>query len=247
MKVDYPFSVLSYETDFRRWMKPAALQNRIQELAYLASEAGGASYSVLRSRGLFWALNRIHIQVDEWPLWGDELKLQTWLFERTGPLYQRQFILQRGNEVLMKATSSWTLLTIENRMICRELVYPAELMEPECVLPNCEKTLPPAGMAMEAAGCHDVVYSDLDSNKHVNNCIYLQWAMDLMGLDFLSAHRLTDIRTGYYREIHPGERVEFFLGTDGADRYVEGRIGEERSFCIQLTFRGAPARTRSVY
>ena len=236
MKVSYPFTVQSFETDYRRMIKPASLQCRIQELAYLASGAGGASYENLRARGLFWVLNRVHIHMDEWPLWGDEVQLQTWCRERTGPLYQRHFLLWRGEDVLMKATTSWSILTMEGRNIVRELLYPDDFMEPDDLLPYCVKTLPPAGMTMTPAGSHTVVYSDLDSNNHVNNCTYLQWAMDLMGLPYLSAHRLSDIRIGYYREAHPDEIIDFFLGKSGCDRYVEGRVGGERSFCIQLTF-----------
>ena len=238
MRVHYPFIVESYETDLWRQIHPSALQCRLQELTYRACAASGAGYADLRREGRFWALNRIHIRIEAWPLWGDEVQLSTWLRERTGPLYQRDYVLFRDDTLLVKATSSWTVLYLDGRGICRELVIPEAHMEHEDLMPFCGKVMLPRTLTATPAGSHTAAYSDLDSNAHVNNCIYLRWAMDLMGLDFLSAHRLTDIRTGYYREIHPGERVDFLRAAspDSLTQYIEGRVGGELSFVIQLDF-----------
>ena len=246
MKTHYAFSVQSFETDLHRQIKPHALQSRIQELAYLGSEAGGSGYAELRRKGLFWALNRMHIHVDEWPLWGDDLEMISWACGRTGPLNQRNFVLHRASdpegEPLVKATSSWTVLHVDGRGISRERVYPEGFDEMEEVLPFCTKTVPPSDVEMAPAGSRLSQYSELDSNGHVNNCCYVQWATDLLGVRYLSSRRLTDIQVSYYREIHPDEQVDFLLGhspdataTDCV-WWVEGRVGGERSFCIRLEF-----------
>jgi len=246
MKIHYPFTVQSFETDLLRRIKPFALQSRLQELAYLGSAAGGASYADLRKRGLFWALNRIHIHIDEWPLWGDGLDLESWFRGRTGPMYQRHFVLRRtdGPETapLVKATSSWTVLQLDGRGITREMVHPEGFAEEEDLLPFCTKTLPPSGVELAPAGSHEVLFSDLDSNGHVNNCFYAQWGTDLLGVRYLSNCRLSDIRVTYYREIYPGQRVDFLLGhapgasAAGGTWYVEGCVDEARAFCLQLDF-----------
>ena len=189
MKVNTPFAVESYETDINRRMKPAALQSRLQELAYVAVAAAGTGYADLRRQGRFWALNRMHINVSEWPVWGDELCLTTWCSDRTGPLYQRNYILVRDGETIARATSSWSVLNLEGRGVCRDMVFPREIMEDGQPLPYCEKVLLPQDLTPASAGSHTASYSDLDSNAHVNNCTYMQWAMDIVGLDFLGSHR----------------------------------------------------------
>ena len=242
MIVEYPFTVESFETDLHRQIKPFALQSRLQELTYRACAAGGASYAALRERGLFWALNRMHIAVDRWPLWGEQVLLRSWFRERTGPMYQRHYLLCCGEEVLVRATSSWTVLRLEDRNISREMVFGPDVSEARDLLPFCEKVLPPREVEMAPAGSRTAAYSDLDSNGHVNNCIYPQWSTDLFGHKYLSATRLVDIQTGYYREIHPGEQVDFLMGhAPDADAgsgvwYVEGRIDGERSFVVRLVF-----------
>jgi acyl-ACP thioesterase len=242
MKVEYPFTVESFETDFLRQIKPFALQSRLQELTYRASAAAGASYADLRQRGLFWALNRMHIAVDRWPAWGEKVLLQSWFRERTGPMYQRHYVLRCGDQVLVRATSSWTVLRLEDRSVEREMVFGPDVAESDDLLPFCEKLLPPREVEMAPAGSRKALYSDLDSNGHVNNCFYPQWGTDLLGFPYLSTHLLTDIQVGYYREIHPGEQVDFRLGhnpeASAADAiwYVEGRVADERSFVVRLAF-----------
>ena len=246
MRAEYPFTVESFETDYDRRIKPFALQSRLQELTYRASAAGGAGYADLRERGLFWALNRMHIAVDRWPEWGEDLMLQSWFRGRTGPMYQRHYVLLRADDPegapLVRATSSWTVITLEGRNVTRELVYPENFAEEEDLLPFCPKILTPGDVELAPAGSRRALYSDLDSNGHVNNCFYPQWGADLLGFPYLSTHQLTDIQVGYYREIHPGEQVDFLLGhnpeanADDAVWYVEGRVAGERSFVVRLDF-----------
>jgi len=254
MILNYPFTVESFETDFDRRIKPFALQSRLQELTYRASAAGGAGYADLRERGLFWALNRMHIVVDRWPLWGEDLVLQSWFRGRTGPMYQRNYVLRVADDAgaalvggsaggtLVRATSAWTVIALEGRGVSRKMVYPEGFAEEEDLLPFCPKVLVPADVELAPAGSRRAAWSDLDSNGHVNNCFYPQWAADLLGFKYLSSHQLTDILVGYYREIHPGETVDFFLGhnpeANAADAvwYAEGRVAAERSFVVRLAF-----------
>lgn len=247
MFIDYPFTVESFETDFDRRIKPFALQSRLQELTYRASAAGGAGYADLRERGLFWALNRMHIVVDRWPLWGEDLVLQSWFRGRNGPMYQRNYVLRKAGDAgaapLVRATSAWTVIALEGRGVSREMVYPDDFAEEEeDLLPFCPKVLVPAGIELATAGSRMAAWSDLDSNGHVNNCFYPQWAADLLGFKYLSSHQLTGIQVGYYREIHPGEQVDFFLGHNPeanaatAVWYAEGRVAGERSFVVRLAF-----------
>jgi acyl-ACP thioesterase len=243
---DYGFSVESFETDFDRRIKPFALQSRLQELTYRASAEGGAGYADLRERGLFWALNRMHIVVDRWPVWGENLVLQSWFRGRTGPMYQRNYVLRRADDPdgapLVRATSAWTVIALEGRSVSREMVYPESFAEDEDLLPFCPKVLVPAEVELAPAGSRVAAWSDLDSNGHVNNCFYPQWATDLLGFKYLSSHQLTDIQVGYYREIHPGEQLDFFLGHNpeanalDAVWYAEGRVAGERSFVVRLAF-----------
>ena len=240
LKVQEQFEVKSYETDVCRRLKPFFLQSHVQEMAYQGSEFCGASYEQLRADNLFWALNRMHLQITEWPLWGEEVCLQTWSRAKAGPLWHRNFRMFRPgaeDSPLMLGTSAWTMLNLADRSICREehgfnQAYHLE----EDTLPFCSKILIPKEVEMEDAGAHTVVYSDLDSNAHANNCMYTQWSVDTLPPGYAAGHELRDLQICYYRELHYGERVLFRLGHMQDKWYLQGMLGDTVCFVVEMEF-----------
>ena len=236
-KVNIAFRVQSHEVDCASRLKPFYLQCYLQEAGYAGSAFCGAGYETLRPLGLAWVLNRIHIHVSELPLWGDELRLETWSRGKTGPLWHRNFRLFRGGAVLAEATSAWTVLDLANRSIFRGM--PPFREDSHCeedTLPLCTKLVVPEGLAMEPAGSHVPLFSEIDSNGHVNNCIYAQWAFDALPLDYLAEHSLRDLEINYYAEVSPGMKVDFKLGRAGDVWYFCGVADEIVRFLVRMDF-----------
>lgn len=246
LKVQEQFEVRSYETDVFRRLKPFFLQTHVQEMAYKGSEFCGAGYELLRSQGFFWALNRLHLHILDWPLWGEEVVLQTWSRAKAGPLWHRNFKMFRPgaeDSPLMLGTSAWTMLNIADRSICREdNGFNQAYHLAEDTLPFCGKIVIPAETVMEDAGSHTVAFSDLDSNAHANNCMYTQWAVDTLPLDYLTTHELRDLQICYYRELHYGETVHFRLGGTQSKRYLQGMAGDTVCFVVEMEFAPLPGQ-----
>ena len=265
-KIERSFEVRSYETDPRNRMRADCVQNKLQELAYIGSQAFGASYFDLRERGLFWVLNRMHIRLLDTPVWGDKVDAQTWSRGMFGPLYHRNF-LWRGKDgrPLLAATSAWSVLDLESRSIKRESVLADEghveedtFTTPDGAPQFCGKVAAPRDLGLLPAGEHSAAWTDLDTNAHVNNCTYLRWALDLLGFDYLSTHSLRDIQICYFHEIHPGQTVRFLSGTrpetlpawkpalsdldaeapalEGEAVHLEGRVDDTLAFSMTLFF-----------
>ncbi len=241
------FKVQSYEADVNNRLKPFFLQSHVQEMAYQGSEFCGASYEQLRAQGLFWALNRMHLHVFDWPLWGEEVVLQTWSRAKAGPLWHRNFRMFRpGKEdsPVMLGTSAWTMLNLADRSICREeRGFNQACHLAEDTLPFCSKILIPKEVAMEPAGSHTVTFSDLDSNSHANNCMYTQWAVDTLPPGYLAERDLRDLQICYYRELHYGETVLFRLGRTQDSWYLQGMTGDSVCFVVEMEFSPEPGRT----
>jgi len=237
--VTQQFRIESYETDVKRRLKPLFIQNHLQEMAYQGSEYCGASYEVLREQGLFWALNRIHFRVYDIPHWGDIVKIETWSRGQMGPLWHRNMRIWRGEMLCIEATSAWTMLSLEGRGIYRgDCGFDPSLHFSEDTLPFCTKIIVPAGLEMAPAGSHTVVYSDLDSNSHANNCMYTQWAVDALPYEYVRDHDLEDFQVCYLHEIHVGETVEFKLGS-GEDGvwYLQGYVADTQCFTVKMSFK----------
>lgn len=237
-KVHESISIQSYETDLEGRLKPFFLQNHIQEVAYKGSALCGVSYDTLREHNLSWVLNRIHVQISELPLWGDEVLLDTWSRSKVGPLWHRNFrMFGQDGRTLMLATSAWTVLDLGSRSIFRgDLPFDSVMHVEEDTLPYCSRIAVPKDLAMESAGCHSPLFSEFDTNGHVNNCYYTEWAMDSLPFEYLSNHILKDLEVNYYREVHPGCTIDYKLGRQGDRWYFEGLLEGALCFVVALVF-----------
>ncbi len=238
--VSLDLEINSYETDLKREIKASSLQNLLQEAAYKGSEFCQCGYETLRGRDLFWALNRIRFSILDTPLWGDRVTLQTWSHSQVGPLWHRNFRMVRRDEPdkpIVLGTSAWTLVSLSERSIFRgEAGFDSHFHHPEDTLPLCTKIIVPRDLQQIAAGSHSVVWSDLDTNGHANNCAYTQWALDAMPFDYLREHRLIDVSVNYAHEIHYGQTVEFLTARCGDVWFVTGMVDGLVCFTERLEF-----------
>jgi acyl-ACP thioesterase len=232
--------ICSYEVDPNSLLKPVALQNLLQEIGYEGSEFCKCGYELLRSRNLFWALNRIHFRIPETPRWGDKIVLQTWSRGQAGPLWHRNFRMVRPDQPekpLVLATSAWTVVDLSQRTLFRgDLGFDESYHYGMDTLPFCTKITVPRDLEQSNAGSHAVVWSDLDSNGHANNCVYTQWAIDLMPYEYVRNHRVSDVEINYFHEIRPGSTVDFLLARSENRWYVTGKVGDTVCFIERIEF-----------
>lgn len=236
-KVSQIFKVQSYEVDLAKRIKPFFIQNHVQEAGYAGSEFCGAGYDTLRKLNISWVLNRMHLSFSDLPLWGDEVRIDTWSRGQAGPLWHRNFRMFRGAELLMQGTSAWTVLDLGTRMLFRgQPPFDASRHLEEDTLPFCTKLLTPKDLQMKPAGSHTPLFSEIDTNGHVNNCFYTQWAVDALPFDYLAKHRLKDLEINYFLEVHPGVKIDFQLGREGDTWYFRGLDGDTVCFLVKLEF-----------
>ena len=91
-------------------------------------------------------------------------------------------------------------------------------------------------MEQVPAGSHTVVWSDIDTNGHANNCAYTQWALDAMPVDYVREHVVKDVQVNYNYEIHLGEKVDFYIVRSDNVWFVTGKVGDRTCFSERLEF-----------
>ena len=230
----------SYECDVNKRLKAVALQNLLQEAGYKGSEFCRCGYDMLREKNLFWALNRIRFQILETPLWGDKVILQTWSRAQAGPLWHRNFKMFRPaapDTPIMLATSAWTLVDLGNRsLFTGNPGFEPSFHYEEDTLPFCTKIIVPRELEQQEAGYHRVVWSDIDTNQHANNCSYTQWVIDALPLDYIRSHRIKEVEINYFHEILPGENILLLTARSGDTWFVSGKSGDKLCFVEKLIF-----------
>ena len=131
--------------------------NYFQDCSTFQSEEVGLGISVLKDWKRFWVLSAWQVIVERYPAMGEEIRTSTWAYGFRGFMGFRNFTMDTADgERLAYANTFWTYIH-------------AEILLPEETQPQESFT---------------VQKHHLDTNHHVNNCQYVQMAMDYLPEDF---------------------------------------------------------------
>ncbi len=164
------FYVHSYEIDTTGTASIKSICNYLQETAGNHADELGVAVDRLSEENRTWVLSRLHVEMDRYPRWREELQIETWPSGENGLLATREFILSSADgDELGRATSAWLIIDIDRRRPVRIPDYVSEIRLPdrERVLPETEELPSMEDPDLEAT--FRVRHSDLDLNAHVNN------------------------------------------------------------------------------
>lgn len=236
-------TITCYETDAAWRLKPASFMNLAQEAAGRHAVYLGFGYDDLIASNTAWILSRVHVEFLDTPLWREEITLNTWHKGLNRLFFLRDFILtdSEGKE-RVKATTSWLVMNLETRRLVRD---PKLMEEGTVCLDNAIETpadkvqMPKDAEPVEVLR-HVVAYSDIDTNGHANNAMYMQWAMDAVDYEIASQRAVKRFTINYNHEIKVGETVVIskvvLEKEDGRHVYVEGKVNEVSAFCAEICF-----------
>ena len=241
-KVTAQHTVRCYETDAAMRLKPAAFMDLAQEMAYVAADAMHFGYEELMCENKAWVLSRLHFVFEDVPSWRDRLELQTWHKGPRGPFYIRDFrFLDQEGHTRISATSSWVILDVKERRMCRtsevtDMIPETTVCLEDSIAEPAGKVAVPRGSEPVLAGCRRVGYSDVDLQGHTNNARYMVWAMDCIDFEEAASRPVREVRIQFNHETCAGEEVSLYLFRDGDTYYVEGRAEDRQAFCARIDF-----------
>jgi medium-chain acyl-[acyl-carrier-protein] hydrolase len=155
-----------------------AVLDAMQETAGRHAGILGVGVRDLHAKGLTWVLTRLHVQVQSVPAAGRTVHIATWPSGRHRLFALREFRLNdpAGDEIL-KATSAWALMNMETRRPARlDPHLPVFSRTPERMISDDFPPLPPLAPG-GAPARFNAVAADIDINDHVNNTVYMDWAL----------------------------------------------------------------------
>ena len=214
-----------------------------QEAANLHAAILGFGYDDMIASKTAWVLSRMHVVFVDTPRWRDDVTLFTWHKGLERLFFLRDFMMtDREGNPKIKATTSWLVLNLETRKLVRDpnLLDEGTICS-ENVLDNpADKVVMPKGVEPQFVTGHLVGYSDLDMNRHANNAMYMQWAMDAVNYEISSVKPVKEFTINFNHEVKPQETVSIYKAIveaeDGRHVFVEGKVGEQSSFCVEIIF-----------
>lgn len=196
------------EVDFRGMLRPVSILDYLQDAASGHSQGSGISVRDLRQRNMTWVVSRYHIQFLSYPTFGDSLFVRTWRSRLDGHFALREFeVSDASDRPVALATSSWAIISLGTKR-------PVKIDTVISNLPTTEQRALPDEFAplprLDHVGmeeCYRVQMSDLDLNHHVNNTVYLKWALETVPTDILQHFAPSDVEICYRAEAVYGDAV----------------------------------------
>lgn len=209
VKYTKEFQVHYYEIDKYQMATPITIINYLEETAIAHSESVGYGVSKLLQDGAGWVLNRWHITMERYPSWNEKVVVETWpsSFERFHAT--REFYIKDSKGIIIgKATSIWIYFNINKRRPAR---IPAEISEAYGIASAraIEKDFKELTNVEEIEFQKDfyVRRSDIDTNNHVNNTRYVEWALEAIPQEVYDEYMLSTIDVVYKKETNYGAAI----------------------------------------
>jgi acyl-ACP thioesterase len=220
------FQVRSFDIGLNDTMRISDLCGYLQEVAGRHAEHLDVGYTSMKKNGLAWVLWRLSIDIKRLPAWGEVFTLETWPLQSQRIFYRREYLVKKGEEILVAGSSYWIPLDLATRR-------PTQIrLETSVLESNAGKYAIPGGFEnIPAVGGNNAEtvharYSDLDQNRHVNNARYVAWVFDHVGADELEHKVPRFFSIEYRQEVKPGESIMLAMQQSGEEDawLVEGKI-----------------------
>ncbi|TCS81272.1 acyl-[acyl-carrier-protein] thioesterase [Tepidibacillus fermentans] len=204
------YNVHYYEVDFKRRALPTTLMNYLQDIAIHQSEQAGVGLDFLEENHLAWSLYQWDISIKAYPQFGQTVTITTnaCAFEKFNAYREFKITNQEG-ELMVYAYTRWVLLDTKKGRLTKipPRIYEVYGIDPD--KPNTYemeklKELNESQYKKEFS----VRYSDIDTNKHVNNVKYVEWAIETLPLEMVMDHQLRHMKVMYKKEAKYGEQVQ---------------------------------------
>lgn len=186
----------------------------MQEVAMLHSDEVGYSSKTVTSTNKAWLLLNWKIKVFKRPIWSSEITVQTW--ERSLDKYfaYRDFeILDKYNQIVAIASSKWVLVDATTHSLCLldEYAASANNVLKKSVFGTFKFAKLKPQDTFESSLNYTILKHDLDSNHHVNNLNYIDFAYEVLplGKDY------SDLEISYLKESKLNDTLEITFTSQG--------------------------------
>jgi acyl-ACP thioesterase len=202
------YIVRSYEIDTSGNVRPLTLLNYLQDAAGEHAARLGLSVLDLFKRNLTWVLSRYHVRFHSFPSVHSRIHLKTWPSGREGRFALREFELtDDAGMPVISASTSWMLINLETRRPVRVDEHLPDLPVNTTRAVKDEFHSLPHLTDMSCELPFRVRHGDVDLNKHVNNVVYVDWALETLPVDMIGKLQPTSVEISYRAESYYGDSI----------------------------------------
>ncbi|WP_343216357.1 acyl-[acyl-carrier-protein] thioesterase [Clostridium simiarum] len=225
------YEIYYHDIDYNRKALITSLVNFLGDVATYQSEELGVGIDYLMKNEVAWVLYKWDIDIKEFPTYGDKITVKTSAFSlKKFYAFREHEICNDKGQVIGTAKSIWFLINFKKRRPVKILKRFYEVYE---IDENCKEELHIDDINELSRVDHEqsftIRYSDIDTNKHVNNAKYISWAIEAVPLDVILKYRLERVKVTYQKETTYGHSINSKVQVEDKDdsMYCIHRIFDE--------------------
>ncbi len=206
-------------------LKPEALMDIWMDTILDSSERLGVGASYMKGEGLGWVLIKNSLDTPRWPKAGERVTAHSWPAGKKMLFAYRQFVLEdAAGEEMITGDSCWMLLDLIARRpvtITQRLteVYGFDRMDHKALKFGSLKAIEDA----QYEARYLVSPENIDSNGHVNNAVYLTWALGTLP-EVGANGTIRRIECAFKREALLGMDIAARAAADGGGRVTRHEL-----------------------
>jgi len=234
---DIPYFLI----DKHRKLRITALMQFMEDMAIRHSEACGVGLDYYQNNGVAWVLAKWDIEIFSYPGFNQQITLSTVPTSFRSYFGFRMLEARDGaGKLLARAHTLWVFVDTRRKKpvpVTRELVLAYGLTSEQKKPLPMEAPSAPESDALQTR--FQIRPGDIDTNGHVNNIRFVEWALDTLPVDFTEKHSVYRVLVDYRKELTYGEPVTATADISGNDDEIvtRHRISSGEKDASVITFR----------
>ena len=203
------YEIHYYEVNSRMRCKLSTIINFFEDVGTQQSESLGGGIEYCRKNNCGWVFYKYDVKMHRYPIFGETISITTQPVGFKKFYGLRKYIIkdEEGNAI-GEGSALFFLIDLEKRRPMRiqdeqyafygvddDINYDISMDKIE----KCEEE--------QYHKQFDIRYSDIDSNNHVNNVKYFEWAIEAVPQDVISNYELRRIKVIFEKETTYGDKI----------------------------------------
>ncbi len=225
-----------HDCDFSKQLSYVTLGSLFLDIAGRAANEHGFGMNLFHSKGAAWVLSRFSVEVYRRPKEYERVTIRTWI-RGVNSIFSERFFQMLDNDgvVLVESASLWSVIDLKTRKML-DLTSIGKLDDfivDQSIVMDSTKRVSKSVAESGKITTHNILYSDIDMNIHVNSMKYLQWVMDSFTLDFHMDNSISRYDINFLKEMRYPQ-VATILKEEQEDGVVFAISNEEKAVCCRI-------------
>lgn len=213
------YEIHYYEVDAKLKCKLSSIIDFLGDIGTQQSEEIGVGMEYFVKNNCGWVFYKDDITMYRYPNYGEKITIVTYPIGFKKFYGLRKYILKdEKDNVIGEALALFFLIDAEKRrpMRIQKEQYDAFGVDGD-IDHNIDMDKVEKMSEEQYSKQFYIRYSDIDSNNHVNNASYIEWAMEVVPLNIVNEYRIARVKIVFEKETTYGEAISSLAQIKGID------------------------------